>query len=53
MQLLGLDIAHIAELGTQLAQSGAIRAGEVISDELFEYAIGIAILIYEEMPGLR
>lgn len=50
MQVFGLDIGHIVELGTQLAQAGAIRAAEVAGDEVFEYTVGIAILIYEEVP---
>lgn len=51
MQLLGLDINLIVELGTRLAQSGTIRAAEVAADNVFEHAIGIAILIYEENPS--
>ena len=51
MNVMGLDIAHIVELGTQLAQAGAIRAAELSGDDVFEYVIGIAILIYEQDPG--
>jgi len=48
MQLLGLDIAQIVDLGTQVAQAGAIRTMELVGDDVFEYAIAIAILIYEQ-----
>lgn len=47
IDLLAIDINHIVELGTQVATSGAIRAAEVIGDDVFEYIIGIAIVIYE------
>lgn len=51
MQVFGLDIMHIVELGTQVATTGAIRASEVIGDDIFEYIIGVAILVYEQDPG--
>ena len=49
MEVFGLDIGQIVDLGTQVAQAGAIRAVELASDEVFDYTIGIAILIYEQM----
>lgn len=42
-----LDLAQIAELPTQIATSGALRVVEVASDDIFEYVIAIASLIYE------
>jgi len=51
MNILGLDISQIADLGTMVAQSGAIRAAaEVAGDEVFEYVIGIAVVIYSTNP---
>lgn len=46
-----LDLADIAELPTQIATTGAIRAAEVASDELFEYVIAVATLIHEMTQG--
>lgn len=50
MTILGLDIQHIVELGVQIAQAGAIRAGEVQGDDLFEYTVGIAAVVYAMNP---
>lgn len=50
MDAFGIDIAQIVELGTQVATHGAIRAAEVVADDIFEYVIGVAILIYEVNP---
>lgn len=47
MQVLGIDITQIAELGTQIANAGAIRTLEHVGDEMFEYLVGVAVLIYE------
>jgi hypothetical protein len=47
IDLFGIDINHIVELGTQVATIGAIRAAEVTGDDVFEYIIGVAIVIYE------
>lgn len=49
--MLGLDIAHIVDLATQVATTGAIRAAEMTADEVFEYIIGMAIVVYEIDPG--
>jgi hypothetical protein len=51
MNVLGLDIEHIVELGTAVAQSGAIRAAEMVADDVFEYVIGIAMVVYAMDPG--
>lgn len=50
MDIFGIDINHIVDLGTQVATSGAVRAAEVAGDDIFEYIIGVAILIYEQYP---
>lgn len=52
MALIQIDISEIAELGTQVALNGALRAGEAVlnADDLFEMLVGIAILIYEIAP---
>lgn len=47
---MGIDIDHIVELGTQVAQHGAIRTAELMADEFFDYVIGIAILVYAKNP---
>jgi hypothetical protein len=51
MTLLGLDIHHIVELGTQIATAGAFRLLDGGDDEIFEYVVGIAVLVYEMDPG--
>lgn len=50
MDVFGIDINHIAELSTQVAMTGAIRMGEIVGDEIFEYIVGIAIIVYEQHP---
>lgn len=50
MNVFGIDINHIVDLGTQVATSGAIRMAEQVADDVFEYIIGVAILIYEVHP---
>lgn len=49
--MLGLDIGQIIELGTKVAMTGAIRAADLIADDVFEYIIGMAIVVYEIDPG--
>lgn len=51
MQLLGLDISHIVDLATQVATSGSIGSVDIYTDEIFEYIIGVAIVVYEMDPG--
>lgn len=46
-----LDIAHIVELGTQIAQAGAIRTAQLVPDDIFDQAIAIVVLIYSQGPG--
>lgn len=50
IDLLSIDINHIVELGTRIATTGAIRAAEVVGDDIFEYIVGIAVLVYEVDP---
>lgn len=47
----GLDTHEIIDLGTQVAATGAIRAVESDTDQIFEFVIAVAILIYEMYPG--
>jgi hypothetical protein len=51
MNILGLDIDQIVQLGTQIATTGAVRAFEATGDDLFEMVIGVAFLIYEIDPS--
>ena len=48
IDLLTIDIAAIADLGTRVATAGALRALEFASDDIFEYVIGIAMVIHEQ-----
>lgn len=49
--MVRIDLGDIAELGTQVAMHGALRAAEASADDMFELIVGIAILIYELAPG--
>jgi hypothetical protein len=51
MPLLQIEPGEIAELGTQIALQGALRATEFAVDDLFDLIVSIAILIYELSPG--
>lgn len=50
MGIIGIDINQIVELGTHVATVGAIGAGEVARDKVFEYIISVAVVIYETHP---
>ncbi len=50
MDVLGIDIGQIVQLGTQVATVGA-GAFAAAGDDLFEFIIGVAILIYEIDPN--
>lgn len=52
MDIMGLDIGQIVHLGTQVTTASA-RAFEMVEDDLFEFIIGVAILIYEIDPGTK
>ncbi len=49
--MAGIALDEIVELGTQVAIAGAIRTAEASSDQVFEYLIAVAMLIYEMNPG--
>jgi hypothetical protein len=49
--MITLPITEIAALGTQVATHGAIRAAEMVGDDIFEMMISIAIIVYETYPG--
>lgn len=51
MNIFGIEISNIVDLTTQVATTGAIRAAELIGDDIFEYIIGVAIVIYEMDPA--
>lgn len=50
MNLFKLDIAEIGDLASQVAINGAIRVIDGVGDDMFEYLVGIAVLIYEMYP---
>ena len=50
MNIFSIDINHIVDLGTQIGTSGAIRSVEIAGDDVLDYIIGVAILIYEAHP---
>ena len=50
MESFSFDINHIVDLATQVGTSGAIRSLELVGDDVFDYIIGVAILIYEVHP---
>lgn len=50
MEVFSIDIHHIADLATQVGIGGAIRALEQAGDDVFDYIIAVAILIYEVNP---
>jgi hypothetical protein len=50
MDIFGIDITHIADLGTQVATAGTMRVAETVADDIFEYIIGVAYVIYEAYP---
>ncbi len=51
MGIVGMEISEIVDLGTQVASTGAIRAMEIVGDDVFQYVIAIAIIVYEMDPG--
>jgi len=51
MPLIQMNLGEIAELGTQVAVHGAVRASEIGSDYLFDLIVAVAILIFESSPG--
>jgi hypothetical protein len=48
----GIEIDQIVQLVTHVATTGAVRGFEMITDDLWEFSIGVAILIYEQYPGV-
>ena len=50
MEIFSIDINRIVDLGTQIGTSGSIRSLELVGDDVFDYSIGVAILIYELHP---
>lgn len=48
--MIQIEMSAIAELGTQVAMHGAVRAGEIIIDDVFELVVGIIVLVIEMTP---
>ena len=46
MDIFGIDISHIVDLGTQVALAGAFQSVDLTGDDVFEYLIGIAIVVF-------
>lgn len=42
-----LDLSAIADLPAEIATAGALRVAEHVNDDIFEYVIAVATLIYE------
>ncbi len=51
MPTVTIAMADIVDLGTQVATTGAIRMAEATSDQVFEYLIAVAMLVYEMVPN--
>lgn len=51
MGLIQIDVSQVAELGTQVAMHGAVRAGEVVIDDVFALVVGMISLVIELVPG--
>ena len=45
MDIMGIDIGRIADLATQVANCGAIRALEQVADGTFEYTVAIVVVV--------
>jgi len=45
-----VEMSAIAELGTQVAMHGAVRASEIAIDDVFELIVGIIVLVIEMTP---
>ena len=50
MNLIQMGASEIATLGTEVAMHGAVRAGEVAVDDVFELIVGIILLVIEAIP---
>ncbi len=51
MDIFGMNISDVVDIGTQVATAGAIGTVGLYSDEIFELIISIAIIVYELDPG--
>lgn len=51
MDIMGMDIGQIVDLGTNVAQAGSMRLVET-NDVIFDYIIGIVFLVYALDPDL-
>lgn len=51
MGLIQIDVSQVAELGTQVAMHGAVRAGEIVVDDVFELIVSLVSVVIELVPG--
>ncbi|MDF7776204.1 hypothetical protein P1X14_13175 [Sphingomonas sp. AOB5] len=49
MGLVQIDVAQIAELGTQVAMHGSVRAGEIVIDDVFELIVSLVSVVVESV----
>lgn len=45
MDVPHIDTGAIAELGTQVATSGALRLMESVTDQIFEFTIAVVVIV--------
>ena len=50
MNLFSIDIGEIGEMASQVGITGAIQVSGA-GDDVFEFIVAVAILIYELSPG--
>lgn len=51
MARIGMDIDQIADLTTDAATTGSMALTEIGRDNVFDYIIGVAILVYRTNPN--
>jgi hypothetical protein len=48
---MGLELKHIADLPTQVATTGALQQTEAWGDEIFEFTIGVVVIVKSRNGG--
>ena len=51
MDVFGIDIASIVDLGTRVAHGAAMRVAETSPDAVFDYIVGIVVLTSDGGEG--
>ena len=51
MDALNLEIGQIAELATQVAVHGTIGGADMVSTDIFEMVVAIALVVHQIWPG--